>query len=571
MCDTRVVKHQCLDCSKRWHARGFAREHILEDRHGVKQPFAAWISSPAEVPTPVESEIAPRDPQSTDEILPEIADDVMDISDPIDVDTADADAEAEAAAEAPESITERFEVIEDTEILPDASEETQSEPNAERGSATPADANNVAQEISVALSGDDATELSLDDVLARFPTTDPSILDALADYIFDAIKIEDGLFCGRINKCRDGVCRVRLLHDHHVEKMAPCGESFCQTAFVFSSHLKGCKAVVCPFCIRVKQRRLLCKLRWLEHLTSQRAITVNERKKEGATAELEELNRLVVDNRLPIFNFPVYMWHIEDPVVVKAEQTAAVDVIEAPAPPPEAADGTQATPDASASDPHLNASGAQDHIARLVSAVGVDDASATDRKKLEDAIQLAFNIVDASYCSPVKASRCLLACQSILVHLQHHVNLQVCQAPLCQQVEFHFAHLSACSASSSCQQCEYCLRVSEYEYARAIEFMESEQLEAKAKVQSLVSAITRSLHSDPVNEREQNVMQLDDELQQTEEHARVLMEKLSRTAGKLRRVRRRIQSHPRGITSIGHQALPRHFIKTRGSSAAKSN
>ncbi|GLD99333.1 hypothetical protein PINS_up008052 [Pythium insidiosum] len=499
-----------------------------------------------------------------------------------------------------------------------------------------------AVEVTVADTAEKAVDAAVDVIeekAVEIPGTIPAILDPLADYIYDAIKIEDGLFCARVTKCRDEVCRSRLVHDQHIDEMAPCSERWCQYASVFASHAKGCSATVCPFCVRVKQRRLLCKLRWLEYLTAQSrrqlrdllarsdisnpqavfvrgVIAVNERKKEASTAELEDLNRLVVEHRLPIFNFPVFMWHIEDPVVIKLEQAAAAaeaTATTAPVPTSTTKDMQTTAVDSASESRELMQLGvhyqqhadravistdsnatipAEDHIARLVSAASADDSSEGARTTLEEAIKLAFNIVDASYCSPMKASRCLLSCQTILVHLQHHVDLQVCRAPLCQQVEFHFAHLSACSAGSTHQHCEYCLPrcvmrlsvwvcsstdsvpvlmaspVSEYEYARAIEFMEAEQLEAKAKVQSLVSAITRSLHSDPVNEREQNVMQLDDELQQTEEHARVLMEKLSRTAGKLRRVRRRIQSHPRGITSIGHQTLPRHFIKQRKTSSS---
>lgn len=74
------------------------------------------------------------------------------------------------------------------------------------------------------------------------------------------------------------------------------------------------------------------------------------------------------------------------------------------------------------------------------------------------ALSLGCAIVDAGFCSPSRASRCLLGCQSILMHLKHHVDLQVCSDKMCEAVEHHFAHLSHCKARESNSACEYCLR-----------------------------------------------------------------------------------------------------------------
>ncbi|GLD99332.1 hypothetical protein PINS_up008051 [Pythium insidiosum] len=84
MCDTRVLKRVCPDCSVRWHARGFARLHVLEDRHGVKRSFAEWTKSPAPESQPEQREDAPTEVAETLELLPEIAepDAAMEVVDP---------------------------------------------------------------------------------------------------------------------------------------------------------------------------------------------------------------------------------------------------------------------------------------------------------------------------------------------------------------------------------------------------------------------------------------------------------------------------------------------------------
>lgn len=80
------------------------------------------------------------------------------------------------------------------------------------------------------------------------------------------------------------------------------------------------------------------------------------------------------------------------------------------------------------------------------------------QQKFDESIDLAHAIVEASFCSTAKAPRCLLQCQKILDHLQHHLDLKVCEDIMCTTVEFHFAHLSMCSEDQESDKCEYCLR-----------------------------------------------------------------------------------------------------------------
>lgn len=100
----------------------------------------------------------------------------------------------------------------------------------------------------------------------------------------------------------------------------------------------------------------------------------------------------------------------------------------------------------------------------------------------------------------------------------------------------------------------------EHEAARAVDAMEAEQPEADARVQAVISAMTDSFMDDPPEEREQAILQLEDELEQAEENKRELHEHLSEERLKLRRVRKRLEQ--RGLPTGSGTRLQLHFIKT---------
>jgi len=183
------------------------------------------------------------------------------------------------------------------------------------------------------------------------------------------------------------------------------------------------------------------------------------------------------------------------------------------------------------------------------------------QREFDGVMELGYAIVDASFCAPAKAQRCLLNCKSILVHLQHHLDLQVCTQAMCTAVEHHFAHLSQCKARGDSESCEYCLRVEERQFARSVDFMEAEVPEAEAKVQKIINDITASFTNQHPDEREQEVIQLEDELEQAEDNKRELSEKLSAARLNLRRVRRNLEH--RGLSTSASQRLPLHFVNVR--------
>jgi hypothetical protein len=195
-----------------------------------------------------------------------------------------------------------------------------------------------------------------------------------------------------------------------------------------------------------------------------------------------------------------------------------------------------------------------------------------DPQQWTEALALGYAIIDASFCSPAKASRCLLNCQEILLHLQHHVNIQVCSQSLCSAVEFHFSHLSRCERARQESSCEYCLRTREREGRRIVELTESEQPELESKIKSTLNAIMHSLANDPPQEREQTIIQLEDELEQAEENKRELTTKLRQARSQLRQVQRQISALPFGQNSlISGNTMPQHFVKSQASSRSSSS
>lgn len=90
--------------------------------------------------------------------------------------------------------------------------------------------------------------------------------------------------------------------------------------------------------------------------------------------------------------------------------------------------------------------------------------------------------------------------------------------------------------------------------------MEAEQPEAEAKVQKIINDITASFTNHP-DEREQEMIQLEDELEQVEENKRELADKLNDARHDLRRVRKNLEH--RGMSTTGSRRLQVHFIKIR--------
>ncbi|KAG3121455.1 hypothetical protein PI124_g162 [Phytophthora idaei] len=465
--------------------------------------------------------------------------------------------------------------------------------------------------------------VDLEKLLRWFPTTDHALTGMLATRIEAALVIEDALICARIGKCEEPACRSALLHYEHCKRDEVCGAPKCTEISVTYRHRRACsskdtappidgKTFVCPFCIRIRQRRTLGICTALDHLISdqRRALqgahseatrnfclqSINRwtERKQPLRAESDRLNQLARESSAPIFNFPKYKWHFSDNVFIKREP--------APLEANEGATTEQSTTESSTDGSNILNQGPTerssethdeeenthqsldtledsipgtanfnaDFINQLLRAKseGGENREMAQRE-FDGVMELGYAIVDASFCAPSKAQRCLLNCKSILDHLQHHLDLQVCNKPMCGAVEHHFAHLSECKAHYESESCEYCLRMEERQLIRAVDFMEAEQPEAEAKVQKIINDITASFTNHRPDEREQEMIQLEDELDQAETNKQELLEKLGARRNELRKVRRSMDN--RGISASNSRRLPVHFTKARRSEGSGSN
>ncbi|KAI9915268.1 hypothetical protein PsorP6_008141 [Peronosclerospora sorghi] len=455
--------------------------------------------------------------------------------------------------------------------------------------------------------------LDLEKLLRWFPTTDQVLIEMLAMRVEQALAIEDALICARIGKCQESTCRSVLLHYEHCKRNEVCHDAKCTEISIVYWHRRTCAKkyaaaerhgtkIVCPFCIRIRQRRSVGVVVALDHLISDQRRKLLESHSESTgnfclqiinalrqrtlflRDEIDQLNQLASESCTPVFNFPSYQWHFRDAASIKREPSPLETQLVLTTHHTSERDGTEQANlaraenednivreaqtqvrDDSVQDDTMpgNVNFNADYINELLRAKAVvgDDREAAQRE-FDGVLELGCAIVDASFCAPSKAQRCLLNCKSILVHLQHHLDLQVCKQAMCAAVEHHFGHLSQCKARNESDSCEYCLRVEERQLLRSIDFMEVERPEAEAKVQKIINDITVSFTNHGSHEqREQEVILLEDELDQAENNKHELLEKLNVARINLQSVQR-IMERNRTPTSSSHH-LPVHFTKVR--------
>ncbi|UIZ23260.1 hypothetical protein KXD40_003772 [Peronospora effusa] len=465
----------------------------------------------------------------------------------------------------------------------------------------------------------------LEKLLRCFPTTDPILMEMLAQRIEAALVIEDALICARIGKCQESSCRSVLLHYEHYKRDKICGDPKCTEISKVYQHRRDCskkdnastrdnQKFVCPFCIRIRQRRNLGVVVALDHLISdqRRALqgayseanrnaclqTINtwNKRKQVLRTEIDGLNRLASESNALIFNFPRYQWHFGDVALIKQEpillgSESNTVGLSAPGPSMNSTNRSTATEQPSSTrsgDEYNSVSGTlQSEDIHEVDMTGdarfdanfinellwaksdAGDGGEMSQREFDGVMELGCAIVDASFCAPSKAQRCLLNCKSILIHLQHHLDLQVCNQAMCAAVEHHFSHLSQCKARDNHESCEYCLRVEECQLMRSVDFTEAEQPEAEAKVQQIIDDITASFTNHRPDDREREVIQLEDELEQAEANKQQLLTKLSTARMNLRKVRRSMEHH--GMSASTNRQLPVHFIKVRRTEGSGSS
>jgi hypothetical protein len=345
-CDPRKIKRLCMDCTRRWHGRGFSREHLLEDRFGNTRSFLEWLAhimiDPAAAANPPRPVTADFDPPNAPAIPP-----------------TKPDGSVAASAGKDDS------AVEETQASNKGDEDMAIDyDGANAGDTEDQNGPEVPQEIPSQLS--EEPQLDLEDVLNRLPSDDRAVLDALADHVHDMIRLEDAVLCHLHTRCEAPTCQSLLAHQSHVLERKVCANPTCQSIASYVAHMEFCQKRSCPFCVRsefarrparfsvlifvtlllnespcnaVQQRKLFGKKQALDHLIhEQRRLLHNwrrdggdqasanfmedqirafEAKKVLATEEVESLNRIVVNERLPIFNFPRFSWHITHEPIIK--------------------------------------------------------------------------------------------------------------------------------------------------------------------------------------------------------------------------------------------------------------
>ena len=200
------------------------------------------------------------------------------------------------------------------------------------------------------LSNPMSQSMDLEKLLRWFPTTDPIFVKMLATRIEEALVIEDALICARIGKCQESSCRSVLLHYEHCKRDKICGDPKCTEMSIVYRHRRDCskkdtaptrdnKKFVCPFCIRIRQRRSLGVVVALDRLISDQHRVLQEahseanrnaclqsinawtKRKQILRAEIDRLNHLASESNALIFNFPRYQWHFGDAALIKREPT----------------------------------------------------------------------------------------------------------------------------------------------------------------------------------------------------------------------------------------------------------
>ncbi|KAF1773203.1 Ubiquitin-conjugating enzyme, active site [Phytophthora cactorum] len=400
--------------------------------------------------------------------------------------------------------------------------------------------------------------VDLEKLLRWFPTTDHALMEMLATRIEAALVIEDALICARIGKCEEPACRSALLHYEHCKRDEVCGAPKCTEISVTYRHRRACsskdtappvdgKTFVCPFCIRIRQRRTLGICAALDHLISdqRRALqgahseatrnfckqSINRwtERKQPLRAESDRLNQLARESSAPIFNFPKYKWHFSDNVFIKREPA-----------PLEANEG--ATTEESTTESSTDGS-------NILNQGPTERSSETHGNGDYSHIQWGSHTWDRHFNAD-------FINQLLRAKSEGGENREMAQREFDGVMELG-------------ESCEYCLRMEERQLIRAVDFMEAEQPEAEAKVQKIINDITASFTNHRPDEREQEMIQLEDELDQAETNKQELLEKLGARRNELRKVRRSMDN--RGISALNSRRLPVHFTKTRRSEGSGSN
>uniref|UniRef100_H3HAQ5 UBC core domain-containing protein n=1 Tax=Phytophthora ramorum TaxID=164328 RepID=H3HAQ5_PHYRM len=492
-CDPRCEKKLCVNCSMLWHSRGFARGHQLTSRFGLARSYLAWGSNASN------GNGTSHDTSETEAIPAAAGPSVAANGAPAPSVSADGTTDIQAAAEKPTE-SEKSEADEDAtapkETQPAAQQHTgfseqtklqdeeEDEPMEEFGFETVGESMESGEDADTASieNNGDLEEKAKEPAVEKASKAATTTAEAMADDMEP--RKEQHLESDRGQENKETPLAPVVTNP----TPAPTPTTMPATTQASTSATTTAASASVPSSSTTRRGTSTPLLR----------------------TETDRLNQLAIESSAPIFNFPKYRWHFSDAVLIKREPTPlemsenttsesfAAESSKDEVPANELRASTREEDDNSFTpDDELNNQEPQDtqdnsipgnvnfnadFINELLQAK-IENGESRDvvQREFDGVMELGYAIVDASFCAPSKAQRCLLNCTSILVHLQHHLDLQVCNQPMCTAVEHHFAHLSQCKAREESESCEYCLRVEERQLVRSVDFMEAQQPEAEAK------------------------------------------------------------------------------------------
>lgn len=240
MCDPRRTKRFCDDCTKRWHSRGFSKQHVLGNRAGETSEFHVWFRNfldrpPAHAAQPNGSENLQQRQQSNDR------DDTHRASlsgTPSEVIEHQIDMEETAPS---------AQFAETDEVLIAQSSIRENHSGGDESTADDETDEEIVQAYEEKL-------MPLNELLAQFSSEAPHLVDMLSEYINAAIRIQDGIVCTHYMMCTQLPCTSVMTHfRHNTNSDEPC-DAECRLGLEIFQHMKTCSQPDCLFCIRGNTR-----------------------------------------------------------------------------------------------------------------------------------------------------------------------------------------------------------------------------------------------------------------------------------------------------------------------------
>jgi hypothetical protein len=253
MCDKRRTKRLCPECSTLWHARGFGREHSLENRDGVQKKYKEWIILPTDDSDQTviqETQYESKDETQHELIMEDNSNDETQ-NDPFVEDNLGDETQEDPIMEVESRDETQDDPIMESSNKADAISTVEIDTPMEVKEPSSLENEQANTEAAVPRGLIEVDEnAKFNEVLQKFPTKDKEIIEQLNHYILEAIRTEDAVNCISFGKCSQDDCVNHTKHVAHFKNSCLCSQPECQVTSRYAEHITKCKNVACPFCIR---------------------------------------------------------------------------------------------------------------------------------------------------------------------------------------------------------------------------------------------------------------------------------------------------------------------------------